>query len=511
MSELSVSEKAVPVCDLQNLRRAGLLGLGAFAIYLVPLLLGHPLAETPETRIAVVAREMVQSGNWTVPTLGGKPRLIKPPLPYWMAATSAKLLGSDGALDPALFARAAQLPSAFLAALAVFIVALFAGAEFGRIHGLLAGAILATSYEVFHFALLGYCDIGLMCFCAGMFCCAARLWGAPRPEFPAALGFGIFLGLGILQKWFVPFMVLGLPLLVEFFFCKTQRLKRTLLTCTGFLIAGLMLVPWLWLLERRLPGGLQLMYDGIRECSSAIGHIHKDRWYMYVYVLLGGLLPWTILIAAEGWRFYKIPGFSNPRFLHSAALLGFLIFYANAKQQGYYLLPLFPCIALVGGYQCGELWRHKTLRVAAICCALLGAAGALGFGVVQAQRTRASEQSLTNLKVRLDALPPGAEIYFAGIHESKQWHYLGRGYRSLLELAAEKPGPATRVLVAQRADLAELKLGEHLALLPGQEGERVVLSAMDPEVDWQALLLSARSQRQKSNQGGPLLPPPDRE
>ena len=81
----------------------------------------------------------------------------------------------------------------------------------------MAGAMLATSYEVFHFALLGYCDIGLMCFCTGMFCCAARLWSAPRPGFLAALGFGIFLGLGILQKWFVPFMVLGLPLLVEFF------------------------------------------------------------------------------------------------------------------------------------------------------------------------------------------------------------------------------------------------------------------------------------------------------
>ena len=39
-----------------------------------------------ESRNIVTAREMVQDGNWLVPTMNGELRLEKPPLPTWIAA-----------------------------------------------------------------------------------------------------------------------------------------------------------------------------------------------------------------------------------------------------------------------------------------------------------------------------------------------------------------------------------------------------------------------------------------
>ena len=71
---------------------ASLLELCALGVYLRPALRGRPLTETPEARVAVVAREMLASHNYIVPTLGGKPRLIKPPVPFWLTAALVRAL-----------------------------------------------------------------------------------------------------------------------------------------------------------------------------------------------------------------------------------------------------------------------------------------------------------------------------------------------------------------------------------------------------------------------------------
>ena len=46
-----------------------------------------------EAFAAVPAREMLLSGDWGVPYYGGLPRLKKPPLAYWVVATSALVFG----------------------------------------------------------------------------------------------------------------------------------------------------------------------------------------------------------------------------------------------------------------------------------------------------------------------------------------------------------------------------------------------------------------------------------
>src|SRR5947209_5550986 len=45
--------------------------------------LSFPLFEPDEGRYAQIPREMLQAGEWVVPTLQGRPYLDKPPLLYW--------------------------------------------------------------------------------------------------------------------------------------------------------------------------------------------------------------------------------------------------------------------------------------------------------------------------------------------------------------------------------------------------------------------------------------------
>lgn len=68
----------------------------AFALPLFLELLGHGQATAMmELFNLVPIREAYRDGHWLIPTLGGMPRLEKPPLPVWIPAALAMLFHSD--------------------------------------------------------------------------------------------------------------------------------------------------------------------------------------------------------------------------------------------------------------------------------------------------------------------------------------------------------------------------------------------------------------------------------
>ncbi|HMP16765.1 MAG TPA: hypothetical protein PKD72_07070, partial [Gemmatales bacterium] len=55
--------------------------------------LDSPLLEPDESRYAEIPRLMLRSGDWLTPRLQGKPYNDKPPLVYWMIASSYAIFG----------------------------------------------------------------------------------------------------------------------------------------------------------------------------------------------------------------------------------------------------------------------------------------------------------------------------------------------------------------------------------------------------------------------------------
>ena len=105
----------------------------------LPFLTLTPLAGTEGHR-SLSGHGMVRSGQWLVPMLCGRPYLAKPPLHYWLIATSESLLrpGGAGVAGPAdLFAW--RLPSAVNGGILAAVVCLFAWRWFGRAGGWVAG------------------------------------------------------------------------------------------------------------------------------------------------------------------------------------------------------------------------------------------------------------------------------------------------------------------------------------------------------------------------------------
>jgi 4-amino-4-deoxy-L-arabinose transferase-like glycosyltransferase len=368
---------AAPVSGIpwiSHVPRAFAWAVCALVLYSIPMLLSRPLFETQEARLGVVAREMIERHDYLTPTLGGKTRLNKPPLPYWMTVVTSRVISSDPVPDERALTYAVLIPEALCAALAVFIVIFFGSAVFGPAAGTFAGLILGFSLLPVRFAELGYPDTALMLGCAGSLCSAAWLACAPRPGFFAALALGVSMAWAMLIKEPILALVIPAPVLIESAIAVWQKrfsARKIGLFALAGLIALSLLAPWYYLVSQQtytiageLQNGWQILVAERTHIWIA-GHDHKPALF-YFYTLAGGLAPWTPLILV-GWLFRRRGAIlaaapdalperqaqvarSVFRFMASAALLGFLGFLSQAKKQDYYLLPLLPALALASGY-----------------------------------------------------------------------------------------------------------------------------------------------------------------
>ncbi|MBI3828743.1 MAG: glycosyltransferase family 39 protein [Planctomycetes bacterium] len=339
-----------------------------FIVYILPSL-WRPIGETPEARVAVVAREMLRTGDWLIPHLGGETRFNKPPLPYWMSAAAAKALGPDpgGRL---VSEQANTLPAAICGALCVFMLMAFACRVFGRAAGLWTGLILGLSALYASWSHQGSGEIPLTFFTAAALLCAAWLACAPRPGVFCALGLGLALGLAMLCKGHIPLLLVLGALLVEAVRRRRFSAHKVLLFILALAMATVVVLPWLAALHARAPEALAVMQAEILSPATSTGHRQSDWPLFYLYQLPSGLMPWSIVLifiwplacsrhkcARKESRRSEPLADMLERFLVWAAVVAFIGFELVRKEQDYYLLPLFPPLALGAAVAVSRLSR----------------------------------------------------------------------------------------------------------------------------------------------------------
>ena len=118
-----------------------LLIFAAVLVCLPPVLIEHG-AGIREAVHAQSLREMIHTGNWLVPTIGGLPWLESPPLTQWLAYVAAKAFGISDVLN------AVRLAGLLPLILATLWTASFAASCSGRRTGILAGFALLTMLGV---------------------------------------------------------------------------------------------------------------------------------------------------------------------------------------------------------------------------------------------------------------------------------------------------------------------------------------------------------------------------
>jgi 4-amino-4-deoxy-L-arabinose transferase-like glycosyltransferase len=284
-----------------------LLLLAAGLILFVNNLGGPSLWDLDEGRNAGAALEMLESGNFVVPTFNAHLRVDKPALLYWLQIASFHAFGVNE--------FAARLPSA-LAALAILFLCYELGrALFSPSTALLGGLILgstALAVGTGRFAnpdsLLNFCVTGILTLfwrgcnpCLAGPSCAKRI--LVRPASSSCAGMGVLLGLGALAKG--PVGILLPTLVVVAFLAWERRLallrdRRWWLTVLGLTLVAL---PWyVWVAVETRGTFLRgfLWEHNLSRFFNAMDQ-HTGPPFYYFLVLLVGTAPWSIFVFIGTW------------------------------------------------------------------------------------------------------------------------------------------------------------------------------------------------------------------
>jgi len=311
------------------------------------------LWDRDEPRFARAAVEMVQSGDYLVPTFNGGLRPDKPALIYWLMSVPVRLFG-PGEL-------ACRLP-AVLGTVAACLLTWWLGRRlFGGPSGLLAMGALAATPLLLVSGAAATTDAVLLAFILG----ALALFA---PALAGALGWGraAFIGLALggalLTKGPVglalPLLAVGATLLAaRRELASAGRRYVAPLVAAAALGAGLFL---LWAVPANAATGGEFLRRGLghhvfaRMGKALEGHGGDYLAYLaylpyYLLVVAGGFFPWVLFLpgalsALVGGRLVE------PR--ARALLLAwmattFAVMTLVATKLPHYLLPIWPALALV--------------------------------------------------------------------------------------------------------------------------------------------------------------------
>lgn len=345
IDEQGASPRAVLI-DFAWLLGLGLLVLGA------GLGLRDPWP-ADEPRFALVARDMVASGEWLFPRVGGDWYQDKPPLFFWTIALFLTITGS---------LRIAFLVPSLLAALGTLALVYDLGRRlWDRQTGFAAAFALLFTVQFSLQAHLAQID-ALLCFWTTLALygfCRHLLLGNGWKWY--ALG-GFAAGLGVITKGvgFLPFLIL-----IPFAVARWQRWPLPRIEQGGwrwgiapamFLLAiALWLVPMLTAVAFSDDPQLRAYRDEIlfqQTVKRYAGAWHHNKpFYYYLTTMLSLWLPLVLLLPwlVGRWRERFRARDTRLLLLLGWVVLVLLFFSASPGKRGVYILPALPAFALAAG------------------------------------------------------------------------------------------------------------------------------------------------------------------
>lgn len=345
--------------------------LSAFIVLTLTLYIDRMRWTNEEPRRAIVAQEMILTGEYFAPTVFQEPYFKKPPLHNWTIALAA---GADRVVTPA---------EARLVSLAAFLlVGLMA-------MGLLRPASHRRGYVAFFVVMTMYlmlCEYGnmaepdmlltLLTFAA--FFVYVR---GPRSA-PHIAASGLLVGLGILTKGVSPLFFYP-PVLLYTLIHTHDRRRRCAWLGLHALIALLPPLAWAGIIYQKglLPqllavSGSELTEKAMRSIWAFLTHLLE-----YPLKILLVTLPWTGLVWAA-WR--RAPRRDAVYWISLYAFgIALLVFTLIAGSRDRYMLPALPFLAVWVSYHFDPERRAPAIVSRLLVLAAGGACIAMGVYLLQ--------------------------------------------------------------------------------------------------------------------------------
>ena len=319
-----------------------------------------------EGRAAIVARNMINSGDYARIEIKGEPENEKPIFCYWMYALSGKVFGVNE--------FSVRLPSV-LAALVSIVCAAYLGMRiYGQPTGYISGYVLATMFGFVNLGRIARIDMVLCAFYAVAMLLLYEGYFRKRKGNAWLYLFYVVLAVGVAVKGPVSVFLVGLTVLIllimEWNFKKTTTMLWELKPISGALICLAICVPWLIFEMSRTTQDFAWDFFWTQNIDRFLG-IHtqfsegkRKTFFYYFPKLFAMALPWSLLVPFMLWQYRKSwrKLRSETWFLLIWVLAVFGFFSFSFIKRGDYLLPLFPALAvLLGRY--ATLQTEKGFRI----------------------------------------------------------------------------------------------------------------------------------------------------
>jgi 4-amino-4-deoxy-L-arabinose transferase-like glycosyltransferase len=360
--------------------------LALFAAFITLYGLGSTsLHDNDETRFGLLARGMVETGDWVVPRWSHRPQGTKPPLFMWAIAGVSQMIGQWNSWS-------VRLPSALAGIGVVLLTYLLGRRFFPPPVPFLAGLVAGTNLSFYSSARIAQTDMLLTFFI--LLAATLALEGHSRrgrERFFWVIGAYVAAGLGILTKGPVGLLFPGMIVLSVLAVRKDWKKVPILAHVTGLAVALIIAGSWYFLYQES-SGEAASQQVLIREnlIRYFIGFDHIAPFYYYVYTFAAEFMPWSPIFAlALGWAWIRRKAMTAD---YGAVLLWFgtifFFFSLSASKRSQYILPLYPAAALLTAaflgavmtpagkgltrWRTAGVWTFRILAVAAVGVAVGG-------------------------------------------------------------------------------------------------------------------------------------------
>ena len=320
------------------------------ALLVSALLVGlgdRPVYKIQEVRIAETAREMLASGDWVVPRYNGDLRLQKPPLPYWLTATSYRVLGVNAA--------ATRLPAVLFGLLSALLIWNGVRRESGLKIAGNSVLMLVVSYIGLRYFRSGEADAILLFFVTAACLLGHDILQGRHDALRRAL-FGLALGLGFLSKGpaalAIPLLALIASSVMESLAGRAKPSARDLFSWPGLLLLLAAAFGWYaWILWKFPEIAQQFLGRQVDETFVSGTHAKPLWWY-----LVNGFqffAPWGVLLIPAGWMAWRQRRSALPSLLRFAWVwlaVVFALLTATVNKQMQYALLFAPPLAIIIGH-----------------------------------------------------------------------------------------------------------------------------------------------------------------
>ena len=330
-----------------------------FSIFLIGFFLfsaniwGLSIYSLDEAKNATCAKEMIQRGDYIVPTFNYELRTDKPPMHYYFMILAYKLFGFNE--------FSARIFSSIFGLLTLILTFWFAKKTLGYKTAVLSSIVLISSLHTalqFHMAVP---DPYLIFYLNGVFF-SFYLWFKERKD-RFLYAFYIFMGLGVLTKGPVAVVLPSLIVLLFLFFTHSFNLNtlKHLKIPTGLFITAIVSLPWyiavglktnwVWLQDF-------IFKHNISRFSSPMEG-HGGLFILTFLFVFFGLLPFSVFVFQSFIKVWKDKYKDVLVYLALVVIVYVGFFSISGTKLPNYTTPVYPSMAVILGYFFANLTKEN--------------------------------------------------------------------------------------------------------------------------------------------------------